>query len=145
MRKDANTPCYESILRPDNFAAPHDCGWGASLCRILIHGIGGNVFGLLSCKPEGMRSMEIHLGVIRDRPGIYSALLESQSTKRQLAVCFNSNGKLLVKICTVSNIEHLENAGVNVTLTSNLDVEDNELTIELDHIQSIYPIRDFLP
>ena len=89
--------------------------------------------------------MEIHLGVIRDRPGIYSALLESQSTKRQLAVCFNSNGKLIVKICTVSNMEHVENAGVNVTLTSNLDAEDNELTIELDHIESIYPIRDFLP
>ena len=89
--------------------------------------------------------MEIHLGVIRDKPGIYSALLESQSTKRQLAVCFNSDGKLLVKICTVSDMEHIENAGVKVTLTSNMDGKDNEITIELDHIQSIYPIRDFLP
>lgn len=89
--------------------------------------------------------MEIHLGVIRDRQGIYSALMESQSIKRQLAVCFNSDGKLLVKICTVSGMEHLQDGGINVTLKSPVEQSGSETTIRLDLIQSIYPIRDFLP
>jgi hypothetical protein len=95
-------------------------------------------------KSEGMRSMEIHLGVIRDKEGIYSALLESQSTTRQLAVCFKSDGKLLVKICSVRHMV-LRQDGVNVTLKSQTGDKDNETTILLEHIQSIYPIRDFLP
>ena len=89
-----------------------------------------------------MRSMEIHLGVIRDKQGIYSALLQSQSTKRQLAVCFNSDGKLLVKICTVTDMVRRKD-GISVTLKSQTE-EDSETTILLEHIKSIYPIRDFL-
>jgi hypothetical protein len=95
-------------------------------------------------KPEWMRSMEIHLGVIRDKEAIYSALRESHSTKRQLAVCFNSGAKLLVKICTVTNIVGSPH-GVSVTLKSQTDDKDKETTILVQHIESIYPIRDFLP
>jgi hypothetical protein len=87
--------------------------------------------------------MDIHLGVIRDRQGIYTALLQSQSTNRQLAVCFNSEGKLLVKICTIVNV-FANKDGVSVVLRSNADEKQPETTILIDQIQSIYPIRDFL-
>lgn len=87
-----------------------------------------------------MRSMEIDFGLVRDKQRIYSGLTSSQSQKRQLAVCFNSDGKLVVKIAVVSKIEHC-NDGTWVTLLSPDD--NSETRLLLDHVQSIYPIRDF--
>lgn len=85
--------------------------------------------------------MEIHFGVVRDKQGIHSSLLQSQAHHRQLAVCYSSEGKLIVKICVVKDIEK-RNDGTWVTLLSP-DDNDSETRILLDHIQSIYPIRDF--
>ena len=88
-----------------------------------------------------MRSIEIHFGVIRDKQGIHSALVQSRSHHRQLAVCYSSEGKLIVKICIVKDIDKRKD-GTWVTLLSP-DDNNNETNIPLDHIQSIYPIRDF--
>jgi hypothetical protein len=85
--------------------------------------------------------MEIHFGVVRDKQGIQSGLLESRSTHRQLAVCYSSDGKLIVKICIVKDIDHRHD-GTWVTLLSP-DGNNSETNILLEHIQSIYPIRDF--
>ena len=93
---------------------------------------------------EGMRRMELNLGVIRDRHEIHSALMQSHSTKRQLAVCFNNDGKLLVKICSVTAIERTK-AGVQVTLRSQGGDMEDDLTVLLDHIESVYRMRDFHP
>lgn len=90
-----------------------------------------------------MRSMEIHLGVVRDKEGIYSALLQSQSMNRQLAVCFKHDGKLLVKICTVMDIVG-DKDRLKVILKSHGEDKERETTIPLNRIQSIYPIREFL-
>jgi hypothetical protein len=84
--------------------------------------------------------MEINLGVIRDRHSIYSGLLQSLSMNRQLAVCYNSDGKLIVKICQVKDIGPEENG--NVTLVSAGETH-TEITIPLHHIESIYPISEF--
>jgi len=89
-----------------------------------------------------MRSIEVHMGVIRDKQGIYSALLQSQESNQQLAICFNSDGKLLVKICTVLDIAG-SNDGVKVILRQTDEIE-KETTIMLDRIESIYPIHAFL-
>lgn len=86
--------------------------------------------------------MEIHFGVIRDKEGIYAALRNSQSLNRQLAVCYNDDGKLLVKICIVGKIVG-KKEGVRVILKSPGEDED-DTTVPLDQIQSIYPIRDFI-
>ena len=80
--------------------------------------------------------------MIRDKEGIYTALLQSQSMNRQLAVCFSEEGKLLVKICAVSKIIGRKE-GVRVVLRSQGE-EEEETIIALDRIQSIYPIRDFV-
>ena len=57
--------------------------------------------------------MELHFGMISDRDAIYSGLVESKSLNRQLAICHNSNGKLLVKICTVVEIEPTNTLAAN--------------------------------
>lgn len=91
----------------------------------------------------GMRSIEVHFGVIRDKKEISSALLNSQATNRQLAVCYNKEGKLLVKICTVSRIIGKQD-GVRVVLRSSGEDKDEDITVPFDQIQSIYPIRNFV-
>lgn len=102
----------------------------------------GNAFGFFRAGELGtMRTMEIHFGIVRDKEGIYSGLLESRSRGRQLAVCYNSDGKLIVKICIVKRI-HRRKEGGSVTLMSP-DDGNSETTILIDHIQSIYPIRAF--
>ena len=85
--------------------------------------------------------MEIHFGIVRDRQGIYTGLLESRSHQRQLAVCYNNDGKLIVKICVVKRIERSKE-GIWVTLSAP-DDDNSEITILIDHIQSIYPIRGY--
>ena len=90
-----------------------------------------------------MRSMEIHMGVIRDKRGIYAGLLQSLSTAHQLAVCYNSEGKLIVKICTVMDIAGDKDTGSVRLRTIPIDPA-SETIVSLDHIESIYPIRDFL-
>jgi len=85
--------------------------------------------------------MDIHFGLIRDKHGILAALEDSLSRQRQLAVCFNSDGKLIVKITTVKDIRNRKD-GSWVTLFSP-DDHNREFSIPVDHIQSIYPIRDF--
>ena len=86
--------------------------------------------------------MEINEGVIRDQQGIYAGLLQSQRLHRQLAVCYNSDGKLLVKISMVKDITRSKE-GMLVTLGSP-DETRLETIIPFEHIQSIYPIRDFI-
>ena len=87
--------------------------------------------------------MELHFGMIRDKDGIYSGLADSQSTNRQLAICYNSREKLLVKICTVASLEKTID-GVRVTLNTQGDQGSPEpVTVTLDQIESIYPINEF--
>jgi hypothetical protein len=85
--------------------------------------------------------MEIHFGVVRDKQGIHSSLVESRKQHRQLAVCYSSEGKLIVKICIVKEIEK-GNDGTWISVLSP-DDDNSETRIHLDHIQSVYPIRDF--
>jgi len=87
-----------------------------------------------------MRRTEIHFGVIRDKKGIHAGLLQSKASNRQLAICYTSEGKLLVKICTVMDIKK---DGSGIILRSQADGPAGEITITMDHIESIYPIRDF--
>ena len=89
-----------------------------------------------------MRSMELHFGVIRDKEAIHAALKQSKFHNRHLAVCFNSEGKLLVRICTVIDIQD-DKGGPCVTLRSQTEGKDTNFTLLLANIQSIYPIRDF--
>ncbi|HEX8039819.1 MAG TPA: hypothetical protein VF490_11750 [Chryseosolibacter sp.] len=87
--------------------------------------------------------MELHFGMIRDKGGIYSGLAESQSTNRQLAICYNSKDKLLVKICTVASLSKTRD-GVRVTLnTQGDDGSPEPVTVMLEQIESIYPINEF--
>ena len=86
--------------------------------------------------------MELNIGVIRDRQGIYSGLQQSQVTNRQLAVCYNSGGTLLVKISVVSEII-TECDRITIVLQSSLDPL-NKTAVSLDQIQSIYPITDYV-
>lgn len=90
-----------------------------------------------------MRSMELHFEVIRDKEAIFAELLQSQSLGYQLAICYNGDGKLIVKTCIVTDIVPGID-GVVVTLRSepnNVTTEDN---VALDCIESIYPIHAFL-
>jgi hypothetical protein len=89
-----------------------------------------------------MKSTQVNVGVIRDKQGIYMGLLKSKSLNRQLAVCYNSDGKLIVKICIVKEIIR-DKKDSTVTLVSPDDTHA-ETSIALDLIQSIYPIRDFM-
>ncbi len=94
-------------------------------------------------KSKSMRGMELHFEVIRDKDAIFAELLHSQSLGDQLAVCYNRGGKLIVKICVVTDIVRRID-GVVVTLRS----EPNDVTTEdkvgMDCIVSIYPIHAFL-
>ena len=83
------------------------------------------------------------MGVIRDKQGIYAGLLQSQATARQLAVCYNSDGKLIVKICTVVGFTGGQDEG-KVTLRTQSNDPATETVIPLSYIQSIYPISDFV-
>ena len=85
--------------------------------------------------------MEIHFGVVRDKQGIHASLVESRKQHRQLAVCYSSEGKLIVKICVVKEIETRAD-GTWITVLAS-DDDNSETQIHLDHIQSTYPIRDF--
>jgi len=88
--------------------------------------------------------MELHFGVIRDKQEIRATLLQSRSVNRQLAICYNDDGKLIVKICTVVDItEHKEDEDVVVTLRSQSGENKNEFSVPLSGLQSIYPIRNF--
>ncbi|MEX2232435.1 MAG: hypothetical protein WD824_09760 [Cyclobacteriaceae bacterium] len=89
-----------------------------------------------------MRGMEVHFGVIRDKPGIFAGLLQSKSLNRQLAVCYSSEGKLIVKISTVMEIFGGPDGG-SVILRSQPENPGSETTVKMDRIESIYPIRDF--
>ncbi len=86
--------------------------------------------------------MDLNVGVIRDKQGIYSGLLKSQSLNHQLAVCYNSGGKLLVKIAVVAHIIPTKE-GTTITFASPDDASV-EIVIPLDDIESIYPIRNFM-
>ena len=87
--------------------------------------------------------MELHFGMIRDKEEIQAGLAESQLSNRQLAICFNRGDKLLVKICTVTDIVHTD-GGTFVTLSAQLDDGSLETTrLPLDDIESIYQINDF--
>jgi len=90
-----------------------------------------------------MRSMEIQLGVIRDKQGIYAGLLRSQTMAHQLAVCYNSDGKLIVKICNVIDIAGKKDEAT-ITLRTRPEDPATEMIISLNDIESIYPIRDFV-
>lgn len=88
--------------------------------------------------------MEVHFGVIRDKEGIYSALRNSHAMNRQLAICYRHEGKLLVTISTVGKIVG-KKEGVRIVLKSSGEDDEEVITIPLNEIQSIYPIRDFTP
>lgn len=89
-----------------------------------------------------MKGMEANIGVIRDKPGIYTGLWQSQSFNQQLAICYSSEDKLLVKIGTVRVIER-KGDETNVTFAGPED-DQAETTIPFESIVSIYPIRDFV-
>lgn len=86
--------------------------------------------------------MELHFGVIRNKQAIHAVLEESRANDRHLAVCFNSEGKLIVKICTVVDILD-DNVATRVILRSQSGDGDSDFSLLLSNIQSIYPIRDF--
>lgn len=90
-----------------------------------------------------MRSMQLHFEVIRDKESIYAELIQSQSLGYQLAVCFNDEGKLIVKICTVTAITN-DNDRTLVTLRSDPADITTECLVDLDSIESIYPMHVFL-
>lgn len=106
--------------------------------------IAGNIFGRAGLKTQHMRGLEFHFGVIREKQAIHAALLQSKSLNRQLAVCYNIDGKLIVKICTVVAMEVPEGKeGGNVTLSCMDGEALSEFEVPLTSIQSLYPIRDF--
>ena len=86
--------------------------------------------------------MELQFGVIREKEAIHAALLQGKIHNRHLAVCFNSDGKLIVRICTVVDILEDDN-GTKVILRSTSSEKETDFTLLLANIQSIYPIRDF--
>lgn len=89
-----------------------------------------------------MKSTHVHAGVIRDKRGIYLGLLKSKSENRQLAICYNSDGKLIVKICVVKDIVGEGSTGTVMLVSP--DDPNVETSIPVEYIQSIYPIRDFI-
>ncbi|MGC1240743.1 MAG: hypothetical protein WA874_04100 [Chryseosolibacter sp.] len=86
--------------------------------------------------------MEVHFGFIRDKQRIHAGLMNSKSSNHQVAICYSSEGKLLVKICTVVDVTS-DAQGATVTLRTQQDDPATELRIPVDQIQSIYTIRDF--
>jgi hypothetical protein len=87
--------------------------------------------------------MKTQMGVIRDKDGIYAGLLQSQSLAHQLAVCYHSEDRLVVKICTVINIAVGDEPALVTLRTRPEDPPATEIVVSLDHIESIYPISDF--
>ncbi len=87
--------------------------------------------------------MEVNIGVIRDRQGIHAELLRSESTSRQLAICYISDGKLIVKISVVKKLKNTPE-GIIVLLGATANDPPHETVVPLDQIQSIYPISDFV-
>ena len=86
--------------------------------------------------------MEVHFGVIRDKHAIHAGLVQSRSSNHQLAICYNSEGKLLVRLCTVTDLV-AENDVVSVVLRPEPGNRQSDFKIPLERIQSIYPIREF--
>ena len=88
--------------------------------------------------------MELHFGMIRDKDGIRAGLAESRASNRQLAICYTSANKLIVKICTVADMSPSPANGTLVTVsTPREDGSLEKTTVMLDDIESIYPINDF--
>lgn len=85
--------------------------------------------------------MEVRLGVIRDKQGIHAGLLQSKSSNNQLAVCYSSDGKLLVKICYVLDVPKAGDGPAIMRLDPNDPT--TEFHVRLEDIQSIYPIKEF--
>lgn len=83
--------------------------------------------------------MELHFEVISGKEAIYAELVQSQSQGHQLAICYNKDGKLAVKICIVKDILR-RNDKVAISLRSGLHDANTE-EIALDIIESIYPIH----
>lgn len=87
--------------------------------------------------------MELHFGMIRDKRAIRQGLLESRSSHRQLAICYNLKDKLLVKICTVLDVTAGKDGTLVTLQTQRADGTAESMTVMLDCIESIYPINDF--
>jgi hypothetical protein len=87
--------------------------------------------------------MELHFGMIRDKEGIRAGLAESRASNRQLAICYTSSNKLLVKICTVADLSPANGEGLVILNTQREDGSLEKMTVILDDIESIYPINDF--
>lgn len=89
-----------------------------------------------------MKGMQLHFGFIRDKQAIHAALLQSKTLGRQLAICYASEGKLIVKVGNIMDLTRGKE-GERVILRSKSEQPDSEFSILLDHIQSVYPIREF--
>jgi hypothetical protein len=89
-----------------------------------------------------MQSKALHSGMIRGKRPIHQGLLQSQSTNRQLAVCYANDDKLLVKICTFLEVKGGKETSV-ILQTQGQNGATENITIALDQIESIYPISDF--
>lgn len=87
--------------------------------------------------------MELHFGMIRDKEAIQEGLAESRSSNRQLAICYNSADKLLVKICTVADLSTTSDGTLVTVSTPRADGSLETMAVRLDDIESIYPINDF--
>lgn len=85
--------------------------------------------------------MEVRFGVIRDKQEIHAGLLQSKSSNSQLAVCYNGDGKLLVKICHVLDAPEAGDGPVILRLQA--DDPATEFSVRFEDIQSIYPIKEF--
>lgn len=123
-------------------AAPQIMGRRSLVCGFAEALFTGKIFRFSSRQNREMKRIDLNLGVIRDKQGIYSGLIQSQSLNQQLAVCYNSDGKLIVKIAVVTRIIPTKD-GITVALASPDDARV-EMVIPLDHIESIYPIRNFM-
>jgi hypothetical protein len=88
--------------------------------------------------------MELHFGVIRDKEGIYAGLIQSQSFNRQLAICYKSEGKLLVKLCSVVRIEQAKETVIVTVHPQPEEPGSKPTTLLLQDIESIYPMHAFV-
>lgn len=88
--------------------------------------------------------MELHFGMIRDKDGIYAGLIQSQSFNRQLAICYKSEGKLLVKICSVARVEQAKDTVMTTVVPQPEGPGSKPITLLLEDIESIYPIHAFI-
>ena len=88
-----------------------------------------------------MRDMALQFEVIRDKQTIHSELLQSKAMGYQLAVCYRDEQNLNVKICNVVDIVQNPDR-VNVMLRSESNANE-EIVVDLETIESIYPIHMF--